>query len=95
MNSNDDVDSKRVRLGNDHDVEQCTRQVHEPYADDGYVPPTLQSTNNQISPVDPTTASAACSQSPIGDDDDTIITSQDDNVEIREDVMMCVNNNGE
>jgi len=50
-------DNKRVRLGNNHDVEQCTRQV---YADDGYVRPTLQSTNNQISPVDPTTASFCC-----------------------------------
>ena len=95
VNSNDNVDNKRVRLGNGHDVEQCTRQVLESNAEGGYLLLSLQSINNQINPVDPTTASAACLQSPVGDDDDTIITSQDDNVEVREDVMMCVTNDGE
>ena len=38
-------------------------------------------------------------QSPAGDDDNTIITSQDENVDIHDEVMMCAvlasNNDGE
>jgi len=95
VNSNANVDNKRLRLSNDHDAERCTRQLPESNGNGEHVLSPLQSINNQVNLVDPTTASDVCLQSSGGDDDDTIITSQDDDVDVRKEVMMCVTNDGE
>ena len=87
-----------MRFGSDHNAGLSTQQVATSNGNDNGEP-ALQLTDDRANPADPAAASASCMQSPAGDDDNTIITSQDENVDIHDEVMMCAvlasNNDGE
>jgi len=73
----------------DHDVGQCIHQVRGSDDNGERALSSMQPSQVIVNPADPATASAACLQSPGGDGDDTIITSQDDNVDMHDEVLMC------